>query len=210
MFEFLRRLFRRTAADPLDGLTAERLRVVVGLGNPGPEYAETRHNVGFRCVDELARRCAATWQDDARIHSQVAIGHADELTVLLVKPQTYMNRSGAAVSAIVEQVGVELDKLLIVYDDMDLPFGALRVRERGSPGSHNGMRSVVAALGESVPRLRIGIGQAAPGAAIDHVLGGFSATEENAVQELVSRAADAAYAWATENAVVAMNRYNKM
>ncbi|HEY3063855.1 MAG TPA: aminoacyl-tRNA hydrolase [Chloroflexota bacterium] len=184
------------------------MRVIVGLGNPGPEYADTRHNLGFRCADILAERCTARWQRDSQ--SLIAVGHADDLTVLLVKPQTYMNRSGGAVHALVQRLGLDKQKLLVVYDDMDLPFGALRLRERGSPGTHNGMRSVVSTLGEDVPRLRVGIGQAAPGAAIDHVLSGFSDEEEEAVDQLVRRAADAAYAWATENAAVAMNRYNKI
>jgi PTH1 family peptidyl-tRNA hydrolase len=211
VFDFLWRLLRRPTADPLVGLAPTRLRIIVGLGNPGPEYANTRHNVGFRCVNQLALRCNATWHDDTgHSNSLVAVGHTEDLTLVLVKPQTYMNRSGGAVRAICERLNAERDKLLVVYDDMDLPLGALRLRERGSPGTHNGMRSVVGALGEDVPRLRIGIGQAAPGTAIDHVLSGFSGEEERAVDELVNRAADAAYAWATENAATAMNRYNKI
>ena len=210
MFGFLRRLFGSPQPNPLDGLEPTRLRLVVGLGNPGKEYADTRHNVGFLCVEELARRCQATWTDDMRrTRSLLAVGHAEELTVVLARPQTYMNRSGEAVAELVERLGLELQHVLVVYDDMDLPFGTLRMRERGSPGTHNGMRSVVGALGDNVPRLRIGIGQAAPGEAIDHVLGGFSADQEDEAQQLVSRAADAAFAWATESAAVAMNRYNR-
>jgi PTH1 family peptidyl-tRNA hydrolase len=213
VFGFLRRLFSsKPEHDPLAGLEPGRVRLIVGLGNPGPEYQATRHNLGFRCVDELARRCHATWTDDTRrTQSFVALGEADDRTLLLAKPHTFMNRSGEAVRRLIEHTHTELPHVLIVYDDMDLPFGALRLRERGSPGTHNGMRSVAAALGsEDIPRLRIGISQAAPGAAIDHVLSGFAPEEEAQVQELVMRAADAAYAWATENAVVAMNRYNKI
>jgi PTH1 family peptidyl-tRNA hydrolase len=210
VFGFLRRLFGSPEPDLLEGLESARLRLVVGLGNPGSQYADTRHNLGFLCADELARRCQARWTDDTRrTHSSIALGHADDLTVVLAKPQTYMNRSGQAVEALVERLGLDLQHVLVIYDDMDLPFGALRLRERGSPGTHNGMRSIVDGLGDNVPRLRIGIGQAAPGAAIDHVLSGFSADEEHAAQELVSRAADATLAWATESAAVAMNRYNK-
>jgi peptidyl-tRNA hydrolase, PTH1 family len=210
VFGFLRRLFGSPAPDPLIGVEPRRVRLVVGLGNPGEQYADTRHNVGFLCADELARRCQARWTDDTpRTHSFIALGRADDLTVVLAKPQTYMNRSGQAVDALVARLGLDIQHVLVVYDDMDLPFGALRLRERGSPGTHNGMRSVVGALGDNVPRLRIGIGQAAPGGAIDHVLGGFSADEEHQLQQLVSRAADATLAWATESAAVAMNRYNK-
>ena len=210
MFGFLRRLFGSSSPDPLIGLEPTRLRLIVGLGNPGPEYADTRHNVGFRCVDQLAQRCAAQWLNDSRSHSKVAIAHAGDLTLVLAKPQTYMNRSGDAVPTLVDKLGIALDQVLIVYDDMDLPFGALRLRERGSPGTHNGMRSVVAALqSDEVARLRIGISQAAPGAARDHVLSEFSTDEEAEVEQLVTRAADASLAWATESAVAAMNRYNR-
>lgn len=182
----------------------------MGLGNPGPEYAATRHNMGFRAVNVLAERCDAQWVKHPVSQSMLARGQAGDLTLLLVRPHTYMNRSGGAIKTLLELLHVDQDKVLVVYDDMDLPFGALRLRERGSPGTHNGMRSVVTTLNsEDVPRLRIGISQAAPGAAIDHVLSEFSSEEEAAVEELVRKAADAAFAWATESAVVAMNRYNK-
>jgi PTH1 family peptidyl-tRNA hydrolase len=207
---FLRRLFAPAPSDPLAGLDSARLRLIVGLGNPGPEYAATRHNLGFRCVEELARRCGASWCRHDRATSLVAHGTAGELTLVLSKPQTYMNRSGDAVRRLVERLDLPLDRVLIVYDDMDLPFGTLRLRERGSPGTHNGMRSVVAALqSEDAPRLRIGISQAAPGDATDHVLRVFSANQKKHAAPGVGPAADAALAWATESAVAAMNRYNR-
>jgi PTH1 family peptidyl-tRNA hydrolase len=207
---WLRQLFGSSPRVSLEGLDPARTKLIVGLGNPGPEYAATRHNLGFLCVEELAERCGAHWQDDTgRTHSLLALGNAGDLSVVLAKPQTYMNRSGGAVKALVDQLALDFDKLLVIYDDMDLPFGALRMRERGSPGTHNGMRSVVAELNsENVPRLRIGISQAAPGTARDHVLSEFSAEEEEAVDALVERAADAAFTWATESASAAMNRYN--
>jgi len=166
VLEFLRRLFRRRSTDSLVGLDPQRTRLIVGLGNPGPEFAETRHNLGFRCVEELARRYGAAWQDKTNAwNSLIAVIHprADDpdLAVVLAKPQTYMNRSGAAVKALLDFLALERDKCLIVYDDMDLPFGALRLRQRGSPGTHNGMRSVAAGLeSDEIPRLRIGISQA--------------------------------------------------
>ena len=121
-----------------------------------------------------------------------------------------MNRSGTAVRALLERLGIEPGQCLVVYDDMDLPFGALRLRERGSPGTHNGIRSVVATLNtDAVPRLRIGISQASPGEATSHVLSEFAPDERQAVEDLVTRAADAALAWAINGAAVAMNRYNK-
>ena len=216
MLEFLRWLFRRRSTDSLVGLDPQRTRLIVGLGNPGPEFAETRHNLGFRCVEELARRYGAAWQDKTNAwNSLIAVIHprADDpnLTVVLAKPQTYMNRSGAAVKALLDFLALERDKCLIVYDDMDLPFGALRLRQRGSPGTHNGMRSVAAGLeSDEIPRLRIGISQATPGDATSHVLSEFTDDERAAVDELVARAADAAIAWAIDGADVAMNRYNSL
>ena len=216
MLVFLRRLFRRRSTDSLVGLDPERTRLIVGLGNPGPEYADTRHNLGFRCVEELARRYGAAWQDKTNSWSSlVAVIHPGTegpgLSVVLAKPQTFMNRSGAAVKALLDFLGLNHDQCLIVYDDMDLPFGVVRVRERGSPGTHNGMRSVVSSLErDDLPRLRIGISQALPGEATSHVLSEFSPEERAAVDELVARAADAAIAWAIDGAAMAMNRYNSV
>jgi len=211
VFDFLRRLFGATPPDPLAGLAGQPLRLVVGLGNPGPEYANTRHNLGFRAVDALAQRCAAAWSPLGDADCLVAVGHTPEVSLVLAKPHTYMNRSGSAVRRLLERLELGRDRCLIVYDDMDLPFGALRLRQRGSAGTHNGMRSVVGALGtEDVPRLRIGISQAArPGGAIDHVLGEFAPDEQAQVDELVTRAAEAALAWASQGAEAAMNRYNR-
>jgi peptidyl-tRNA hydrolase, PTH1 family len=212
LFDFLKRLFARAPAEPLTGLDPETTRLIVGLGNPGPEFADTRHNVGFRCVEELARRHNAIWQDKTTaLSSLVAVIHpVPDLSVVLGKPHTFMNRSGKAVKDLLEFLKLPTDHCLVVYDDMDLSFGVLRLRERGSPGTHNGMRSVIRSLGtEDIPRLRIGISQATPGEATSHVLSEFGADERHEVDELIVRAADAALAWALEGAAVAMNRYNK-
>jgi len=214
VWQFLRRLFRRPSTDSLVGLDPQRTRLIVGLGNPGPEYADTRHNLGFRCVEELARRYGAAWQDKTNSwNSLIAVVHPHAhdagLNVVLAKPQTYMNRSGGAVKALLEFLGLKQNKCLIVYDDMDLPFGTLRLRQRGSAGTHNGMRSIVSSLqSDEVPRLRIGISQASPGEATSHVLSEFAPDERAAVDELVARASDAAMAWAIEGPEMAMNRYN--
>jgi PTH1 family peptidyl-tRNA hydrolase len=218
---WLRRLFggRGAVEDALAGVEASRARLIVGLGNPGPEYADTRHNIGFRVADEVARRRGARWVDrTADLHTLVAVGQGQEgegegegePTLVVAKPQTFMNRSGEALSALLATIHIEPRHVLIVYDDMDLPFGSLRLRERGSPGTHNGIRSVVRSLGtDAVARLRIGISQAAPGTATNHVLGEFEPGEQQAVDELVARAADAVLAWAIDGPVLAMNRYNK-
>lgn len=184
--------------------------MIVGLGNPGPQYAETRHNVGFSCVDVLVKRCHVEWQDRQALESLVAVVRREDATALvLVKPQTYMNRSGRAVKEVLDLLLVAPRNCLVVYDDMDLPFGTLRLRERGGPGTHNGMRSVIAELrSEDVARLRVGIGQSAPGEATAHVLSEFRDQEAEAVREVIARAADAALAWAEQGAAAAMNRYN--
>jgi peptidyl-tRNA hydrolase, PTH1 family len=206
VFDWLRRLLGAKPPDLLAEIDAERARLIVGLGNPGPEYADTRHNLGFRTVEELARRWRVDWHKDPSSQSMLAI--ADDL--LLAKPHTYMNRSGQAIRALQERLVLPRQRVLVVYDDMDLPFGLLRLRERGSPGTHNGMRSVLRELdSEDVPRLRIGISQAQPGAATDHVLSEFTPDQHDDVADLIRRAADAALAWAHEGAVVAMNRYNR-
>jgi peptidyl-tRNA hydrolase, PTH1 family len=213
LFDLLRRLWRRGSTETLVGHDPETTRLIVGLGNPGPEFIDTRHNVGFRCVDELARRYDARWQDKhSAWRCQLAVIHPrDDLTLVLAKPQTFMNRSGIAVRALLDFLGLPSENCLIVYDEMDLPLGTLRLRERGSPGTHNGMRSVVASLStDAIPRLRIGISQASPGEATSHVLSEFGPDEQEAVSSLVQQGAAAALAWAIEGAAFAMNRYNSL
>jgi PTH1 family peptidyl-tRNA hydrolase len=130
--------------------------------------------------------------------------------LVLAKPQTFMNRSGPAVVTLLDRLGLGPEQALVIYDDMDLPFATLRLRARGSAGTHNGMRSVINALGtQEIARLRIGISQAGPGDAIDHVLSAFSHEEQPIIDEAIERAADAALAWSNEGAEVAMNRYNR-
>jgi PTH1 family peptidyl-tRNA hydrolase len=216
LLDALRGLFlgvvRRPSSERLAGLDPGRTRLIVGLGNPGPEYADTRHNVGFMCVDELARRHRVAWQDKIQgLSACVAVIPVAEngRSLVLAKPQTFMNRSGTAVRDLVGFLKLDTQHALIVYDEMDLPFGRLRLRERGSPGTHNGMRSVVSSLHtENVARLRVGIGQSSPGGATSHVLGEFKAEEQAAVQDLIHRASDAAVEWAEHGAAVAMNHYN--
>jgi peptidyl-tRNA hydrolase, PTH1 family len=212
LLDTLWRLIRGGTTESLTGLDPESTRLLIGLGNPGPEYIETRHNVGFRTVDELAKRLGAGWRDRTdSLSSVVAVAKpSTQVTVVLAKPQTYMNRSGQAVKALLDFLALDSSNALIIYDEMDLAFGVLRLREQGSPGTHNGMRSVVSSLGtDRIPRLRIGIGQAEPGDATSHVLSEFEPETRDAVDELIERAADAAAAWAEQGAAVAMNRYNK-
>lgn len=185
------------------------VKLVVGLGNPGPQYARTRHNLGFMVVDRLAQVRGLHF-DRKQSESLVAVGQIDHEPVVLAKPQTFMNQSGRAVAALVRRYHVALRDLLVVYDDLDLPLGTLRLRERGSPGTHNGMRSVVESLcTREFPRLRLGIGPLPPGVdPVDYVLSPFRPEEQAIIQQAIDLATDAVATWILEGPVVAMNRYN--
>ncbi|MEI7646579.1 MAG: aminoacyl-tRNA hydrolase [Chloroflexales bacterium] len=184
--------------------------LIVGLGNPGEKYDRTRHNIGFACVDVLARRHGLEFRVK-RANSEVAEGSIGGQRVAIAKPQTYMNESGRAVSALRSWYKVEpARELLVIYDDMDLPFAKLRLRERGSPGTHNGMRSIVGQLGgNEFLRLRVGI-DCAPGKmdAAAYVLSRFSKDEDIAIPSLCATVADAAELIVREGFTTAMNRYN--
>ena len=184
--------------------------LIVGLGNPGEEYAKTRHNTGFQVVTLLANRHGLTF-GGKRAKSRVAEGQIAGQRVVLAKPFTYMNLIGQAVVGLCQWYKVApAQELLVVYDDLDLPFGVLRLRERGSAGTHNGMKSVVGQLGSQLfPRLRIGIGQGPPGRdAAHYVLGRFTREEEARLPEICDRAADAIEVILREGLTAAMNRYN--
>lgn len=172
----------------------------MGLGNPGERYAGTRHNVGFQVASRLAKRARLEFEKKAA-DSRLAEGGFAGVRVAIARPQTFMNDSGRAVGKLLERYRLTPADLLVVYDDIDLPLGTLRIREKGGPGTHNGMRSIVAEIGEGFPRLRIGVAPAAPDGEIDrdlaeYVLAPFTADE--------AKAADAALAKATEAAEVAI------
>lgn len=184
------------------------MRIVVGLGNPGREYAATRHNLGFMVVDELARRAAAGGSRK-RFRSEVAEGTLDGEKLVLVKPQTYMNLSGHATREVVNWYHASREQVLVILDDLDLAFGAIRLRADGSAGGHNGLTSVLEQLGSrAVPRLRIGIGRG-PGVATVQVLSRFSADEERSLPTIVQSAADCVAIWAAEGIIAAMNACNR-
>jgi PTH1 family peptidyl-tRNA hydrolase len=184
--------------------------LIVGLGNPGEKYARTRHNLGFDGVDALARRHGLEFRGK-RANSLIAEGSIGGQRVALAKPQTYMNNSGQAVSALRGWYKIDpARELLVVYDDLDLPFTRLRLRERGSAGTHNGMRSIVAQLGSNeFPRLRVGIDQ--PPGKMDvsgYVLGRFSKAEESELPTLLDNVADAIELVVRDGLTAAMNKYN--
>jgi len=183
------------------------LKIVVGLGNPGDRYAQTRHNIGWRVVDRLSER--AGWGSGReRDASRIAWGRYQGLDLTLAKPLTYMNDSGIAVRKILAREHAQLTEMLVVADDFALPFGRLRFREGGGAGGHNGLRSIIAELGtEKFSRLRVGIGEPGQGA-VDHVLSTFAPDEKQRLDELLNAAADAVEAWARDGTSKAANRFN--
>ncbi len=184
-------------------------RVVVGLGNPGTRYAGTRHNIGFMVVDGLARQWSAPWSSnpDGEPTSLIARAKARSEKVLLVKPQTYMNRSGRALLALSRE-SFDFGDLLIVLDDFNLDFGRVRLRAAGGDGGHNGLASVIDAMGtEEIPRVRLGIGQVPEeDVEIDYVLTSFEPGED--VEGLVRRGCEAVTSCISEGIDAAMNRFN--
>jgi PTH1 family peptidyl-tRNA hydrolase len=186
------------------------MKLIVGLGNPGPDYRETRHNVGFKVADELARRYGLSFQlAPSQVPETFVAKRFGAAPLLLAKPLTFMNRSGEAVAALAHYYDIAGEDLLIVVDDIDLPFGRLRARARGSAGTHNGLRSVVSRVGTEFPRLRLGVGRGdARRDLADHVLSKFERAEVEALDEFITRAADAAEMFAVEDIGKVMNVYN--
>lgn len=189
------------------------VKLICGLGNPGREYERHRHNVGFRVVEALAPRVrAGSWQ--SKFEGQFSQGSAGGEKILLLQPQTFMNLSGRSLAACARFFKVDPADVLVVHDELDLPFGRLQLKAGGGAGGHNGLRSILSSLGGDVfARLRVGIGKPeGPGAkerVIGHVLGNFSGEEERALDTLLMDVSDAALAWATEGLAAAMNRHNR-
>jgi PTH1 family peptidyl-tRNA hydrolase len=184
------------------------MKLVVGLGNPGREYASTRHNIGFMVLNELARRSSAEGTKK-RFRSELKEGRLQGEKVVLIAPQTYMNLSGHAVREAINWYHVDIDDVMIVFDEMDLPFGQLRLRQSGTAGGHNGLKSIIEQLGTTeIPRLRIGIGRG-KSAGRSHVLSRFSPDEEKALPGLISNVADAIEQWISEGITATMNGINR-
>ena len=183
--------------------------LIVGLGNPGPKYAANRHNAGFRCVERFGSTLGLTF-DKLQKQARVALGDVHGQRVILTKPQTFMNESGRAVGRLVRFYKVQLGRLLVVYDDLDLPLGTVRLRPGGGSGGHKGMRSIIEHLGsEDFPRLRIGIGR--PPGRMDpaaYVLQDFSADEEPLLEDALEQAVIAIETWLRDGIDTAMNRCN--
>ena len=185
------------------------MKIIAGLGNPGSEYEKTKHNVGFMFVDALADKLGGTdWKDkfDAKI-GEARIGTEK---VLLVKPQTYMNESGQAVGPLMNFYKLAIEDLIVVHDDMDIPAGTIRIRKKGSAGGHNGIKSVLAHVGdEHFARVRIGIGRPLPGwTVVNHVLAPFATEDVPKIEEAIKYLLPAVECIVTDDVDMAMNQYN--
>jgi PTH1 family peptidyl-tRNA hydrolase len=184
------------------------LKIVVGLGNPGKQYENTRHNVGWMVLDRLAERAGWTGHARARDAAATVYGRYNGLDLMLAKPTTYMNLSGVAVRKLLARQRAPLEDMLVVVDDFALPLGKLRLRGEGSAGGHNGLRSIIGELGsQDFARLRVGIGEPQRNA-VDHVLSRFNAAERKRLDEVIDAAADAVEDWARDGVSRAANKWN--
>ncbi len=189
----------------------EGITWLVGLGNPGHEYAGTRHNVGFRVVEELARRRGAAWRKSWRCPVRLCrVLMEDGREAVLVKPLLFMNRSGDAVAPLLRKRGVAAESTGLIYDDVDLPLGRIRIRAGGSAGGHRGVQSMIERIGTAgLVRIRVGVGRdTGREAMVGHVLGRFRPEEKQEAEDVVARAADAAWCMLNEGVETAMNRFN--
>ena len=202
----LRQGNRRERGDAGGG---EPVWLIVGLGNPGRRYHATRHNAGFMAIDRLNDRLPVG-TSRSRFQADFVETRAGDRRVVLAKPQTFMNDSGVAVGQLARWFKVPRERLLVIYDDLDLPFGQIRVRPNGSDGGHNGMTSIIQHLrSQDFARLRIGIDRPKAGSTVPYVLANFSATEQRQLPTVLDRAVDAALVWLHDGVEVAMNQYNR-
>ena len=190
------------------------MKLIVGLGNPGLRYQYTKHNIGFRVIDALHEKVPHNRQVPPRIQTSVCKSLVVQTTwhdtsVIFAKPMTYMNNSGVAVAALVNRFEVPISQLCVIYDDIHLAIGVLRMRQKGSDGGQKGMKSIIHHLGTNeFPRLRIGIGEPV-GDMVDYVLTEFSETEEIDIEPTIHRAVDAVETFITDDILTVMNRFNR-
>lgn len=184
------------------------MKILVGLGNPGEKYKKTRHNLGFLVIDRLAGRFGVE-VNRRRFRSLVAEVPSDTGRLVLVKPQTYMNRSGLAVRVVLEHYACSQDSLMVICDDLNLPSGRLRLRRKGSSGGHNGLESVIASLGSTeFPRLRIGVGSTYRGEASEYVLSPFLKAEKDVIDKALETACEAATDWVQDGIEYCAKKYH--
>jgi peptidyl-tRNA hydrolase, PTH1 family len=188
-------------------MAGEPLKLIVGLGNPGTEYARTRHNAGFQFLDELAARHGAVFRSEPRHRAEVARARIGDAELWLLKPMSYMNRSGDPVRSVASFYKVPLESILVAYDELDFPAGVVRLKLGGGAAGHNGLRDVIAHMGDGFWRLRIGIGHPADRTQVlDYVLGRPDTADAVLIHEALAAAADAVPVLLAEGAQIAMNR----
>ena len=185
------------------------MKLIVGLGNPGKDYEKTRHNAGFMCIDEVAKKLNMSF-DTKKFKALIAMGFVGGEKVILMKPQTYMNLSGETLIDIYKYYKVDMENIIVIYDDIDLEVGKLRIRKKGSAGTHNGMRSIVKCLGATdFPRVRVGVSRPMPGQDLaDFVLSRFRKEEASDLEIGLDKAYRAVDCMIRENIDMAMNKYN--
>lgn len=193
------------------------MKLIVGLGNPGRAYAHNRHNIGFRCINHLAKEYAIQVKQHS-CHAQIGKGKAAGVEVLLAKPQTYVNESGKAVSQLLRKYKVSPQDLLVICDDLDLPLGKTRIRQGGSAGGHNGIKSIIAALGsQDFPRIKVGIGRPTGEAGkplsdedviVGYVLSDFTSAEDKLIKPAIATVAEAIECFLIDGITAAMNKFN--
>jgi PTH1 family peptidyl-tRNA hydrolase len=186
-------------------------KLIVGLGNPGPQYTWTRHNLGFLVLESLGKKHKAKGHISASNHGMLTKVIIDGIECSLLMPMTFMNNSGLSIKALVNRTGASLEDILIICDDLSLPFGKMRIRPSGSAGGHNGLKSIIKDLGSNqFARLRMGIDSPKDVAnTVDYVLANFTSGERQALPDFINHALDCVTCWVTEGAQVAMNIYNK-
>ncbi|MCB2146408.1 MAG: aminoacyl-tRNA hydrolase [Deltaproteobacteria bacterium] len=187
-----------------------RRHLIVGLGNPGQEYASTRHNIGFMAADRMIREFGLT-TCRSRINAEIAQGDVAGVPVLVARPMAYMNRSGDPVSSIIRTHGIPCEDMVVIHDDIDLAYERLKIKEKGGDGGHNGLRSLIDALGtDDFVRVRMGVGRPEGDiGVVDYVLGEFDASQRMKLELFLSRAIEAVVAILCEGAKDAMNRFNR-
>lgn len=187
----------------------ERMKIIVGLGNPGKQYAATRHNIGFHVIDELSKRLDIPLTQ-SKFNGMYGIGHVGTEKVMLLKPLTYMNLSGECIVPLMDYYEVNDDEIVVIYDDLDLQVGKLRLRQKGSAGGHNGIKSIIQHLGsQEFNRIRIGVDRPKNGMKVpDYVLSNFSEDEKIEMIHAVKNSANACEDWITKKFLDVMNTYN--
>lgn len=189
---------------------SQKCFMIIGLGNPGPRYSKTRHNIGFEVIEAISRKFNISLEMHPA-NARVGRGRIQGSQVVLVQPMAFMNLSGNPVYQLAQSFGLSCEDMLIVHDDMDLAFGRIKIKEKGGSGGHNGIQSLIDAFGEGdFARLRMGIGRPETGMnAVDHVLSSFNLEESKMLEHIISRARDAAVTVLCNGAKEAMNRFNR-